>query len=51
MGYFHLGEYFSYKLLKTCKGIEMFLSFWEVDEKVVMDYIAVSDSHIIVLRP
>lgn len=29
----------------------MFLSFWEVDDKVVMDYIAVSDSHIVILRP
>lgn len=27
MGYFYLGELFSYQLLKTCKGIEMFLAF------------------------
>lgn len=29
----------------------MFLAFWEVEETVIMDYITVSDCHIVVLRP
>ena len=51
MGRYHLGELFSYKLVKESKGMEMFLSFEETQEAVHMDYLTLSDCHLFLLRP
>ncbi len=46
-----MGEVSSYRLLKECKGIELFLAFEEVQEKVMMDYVGLSDCHLMIFRP